>query len=367
MSRSLILQKTEGKPGQVYYPLQLKTVSKPVPTEGQLLIRIHAAALNHRDYFIRRHLYPAIAFDHPMLADGCGTVVGTGPSPSARAQGLLGQRVVLTPMRGWDAAPEGPERPEAWTIVGSARGSPVGMAADYAVVGEDEVEPAPPHLSAAEAAALPLVGLTAWRALVTKSGNAAGGRNVLITGIGGGVALAALQFAVAMGVNVLVSSGSQDKIDRAVRMGAQGGVNYREEGWEKKLPALLPADRPYLDAVIDGAGGDVVGKTVKYMKSGAVIAQYGMTVGPKMDWLMSANLRNIELKGSTMGSRKEFAEMVAFVREKGIKPVISGVAKGLDNLQEIDGLFTEMKEGRQFGKLVIEISAEGETESGAKL
>lgn len=90
-----------------------------------------------------------------------------------------------------------------------------------------------------------------------------------------------------------------------------------------------------------------------------MIVQYGMTVSPKMDWTMNAVLNNLELKGSTMGSRKEFKDMVAFVNEKKIKPVVSRVVKGLDNLGEINELFDEMKKGSQFGKLVVEIGGGG--------
>jgi D-arabinose 1-dehydrogenase-like Zn-dependent alcohol dehydrogenase len=82
-----------------------------------------------------------------------------------------------------------------------------------------------------------------------------------------------------------------------------------------------------------------------------------MTVSPKMEWNMNAVLKNIELRGSTMGSRKEFKEMVAFVNEKKIRPVVSRVVKGIDNIKEIDGLFDDMKKGTQFGKLVIEVSS----------
>lgn len=84
-----------------------------------------------------------------------------------------------------------------------------------------------------------------------------------------------------------------------------------------------------------------------------------MTVGPKMDWTMNAVLQNIELRGSTMGSRKEFHDMVAFVREKKITPVVSRVVKGIDNIKEIDELFEDMRSGTQFGKLVIEIQGDG--------
>jgi D-arabinose 1-dehydrogenase-like Zn-dependent alcohol dehydrogenase len=95
------------------------------------------------------------------------------------------------------------------------------------------------------------------------------------------------------------------------------------------------------------------------MQPGGVIVSYGMTLGPKMPFLMQAVLKNIEVKGSTMGSRKEFKDMVDFVASKKMKPVVSRVVQGLDNIEGIDSLFEDMKKGSQFGKLVIEISKEG--------
>jgi NADPH:quinone reductase-like Zn-dependent oxidoreductase len=142
----------------------------------------------------------------------------------------------------------------------------LGTLQEVVVVNEEEVEEAPSHLSPVEAAALPLTGLTGWRALVTKSGNAVEGRNILVTGIGGGVALNVLQFAVAKGCNVFVTSGNEEKIKKAKKMGAKGGVSYRREGWEKELKQQLPRDRPYIDAIIDGAGGDIVSKAVRLLK-----------------------------------------------------------------------------------------------------
>ncbi|KAJ3472412.1 hypothetical protein NLG97_g11007 [Lecanicillium saksenae] len=111
-------------------------------------------------------------------------------------------------------------------------------------------------------------------------------------------------------------------------MGAKGGVIYKEERWGSKLKkTLLPKDRPFLEP-------------------------------PKMDWLMKAVLANIDLRGSTMGSRKEFGEMVEFVNKHKIKPVISQTVRGLSNLDQINGLFDVMAAGSQFGKLVIEIDEE---------
>lgn len=335
--------------------LQIKEVPRPEPGPHEVLVRLSAAALNHRDLFIRHHQYPAISFSNALLADGYGVVVRTGSSVTRT--GLLDRPVILTPMRGWESDPAGPEG--VFTVTGGSKLSDVGTAQDYIVVHEDEVEPAPAHLSPAEGAALPLVGLTGWRALVTKAGCASPGKNVLITGIGGGVALQVLQFAVAFGCNAFVTSGDQAKIDRAKQLGAKGGVVYKNDAWEKDLQAMLPSDRPFLDAVIDGAGGKVVSKSVRLLKAGGVIAQYGMTVSPKMDWLMQAVLANVELKGTTMGSKKEFRDMVAFVDDKKIRPVVSRTVKGLSNIEAIDGLFADMEAGRQFGKLVIEIDDDG--------
>jgi NADPH:quinone reductase-like Zn-dependent oxidoreductase len=355
MPRALYVKQIEGKPGKVYYPIELKEIPRPKPGPNEVLVRLSAAALNHRDLFIRRHLYPAISFTAPLLADGYGTVVEVGSDVTSDQAGLLNRGVVLTPMRLWESDPVGPENGRGAPIIGSCALDDAGTAQDYVVVGADEVVPAPPHLTPTEAAALPLVGLTGWRALISKSNAAEPGRNILVTGIGGGVALQVLQFAAAIGCNVYVTSGDSAKIDRAVDLGARGGVSYKDADWDKQLRSMLPKDRPFLDAVIDGAGGDVVAKTVKLLKHGGVIVQYGMTVAPKMDWLMQANLANIELRGSTMGSKREFRDMVDFVTEKQIRPVVSKVVKGLDNLEAINGLFDDMDHGRQFGKLVIEI------------
>ncbi|KAF3360919.1 Fructose-1,6-bisphosphatase [Verticillium dahliae VDG1] len=331
MPHSLTIKKIDGKPGKVYYPLQVNQVDKPTPGPNELLVKLSAAALNHRDLFIRRHLYPGISFENPLLADGYGTVVAAGPGAPTT---LLHKPVILTPCRGWATNPDGPEDPSRFSVNGGSVVTPAGMAQDYIVVAADEVEPAPSHLSPAEGAALPVVGLTAWRAFVTKSGNALPGRNILVTGIGGGVALS---------------------IERAKKLGAAGGVNYKTDSrWEKTLATKLPADRPYLDAVIDGAGGDLIARSVRLLKAGGVISQYGMTVAPKMEWNMQAVLKNIDLKGSTMGSRLEFRDMIAFVGEKKLVPVVSRVVKGLTNIEGIESLFRDMDEGKQFGKLVIE-------------
>lgn len=201
----------------------------------------------------------------PLLADGVGIVSGSGTSPQAKS--WLNKRVILNPGTGWADSPDGPEAPKGYAILGGTKANPAGTLADHIVLDAAELEDCPAHLSDEEAAALPLTGLTAWRAFRVKCGdNARAGRNILVTGIGGGVALMVLLFAVAEGCNVYVTSGDQGKIDKAVKLGAKGGVSYKEKDWEKKLQAMLPAERKFLDAIVDGAGGDVVSKGSRLLK-----------------------------------------------------------------------------------------------------
>lgn len=228
-------------------------------------MRLSAAALNHRDVFIRQKLYPRIGVGVPLLADGVGVVVAAGSAELDAA--WKGKRVILTPGRGWESSVEGPDSVTGqYAILGGTRDCSIGTLQEYVVVDAKEVEEAPDHLDDAQAAALPLAGLTSYRALFAKSGNAKPGHNILVTGIGGGVALCTLQLAVAAGCNVFVTSGSEDKLCRAKELGASGGVLYTEEQWEKTLLRQLPSKRKSLDAVIDGAGGDIVERASKILK-----------------------------------------------------------------------------------------------------
>ena len=110
-----------------------------------------------------------------------------------------------------------------------------------------------------------------------------------------------------------------------------------------------------MDAIVDGAGGDIVKSAVKLLRDNGVIVSYGMTVGPTMPFTMKALVRNIQLMGTTMGSRKDFNDMVEFIRSKRIRPVVSNIVHGLDDLDEIEGIFHMLHKGSQFGKLVLQI------------
>lgn len=271
MPKAISIRKIDGKPGQVYYPLDIIQIPDAQPKDNEVVVKITAAALNHRDLFLRQHLYPGTTFGVPLLADGAGVVVATGNSSEAKK--WKGKKVVLNPGSGWKDDPDGPESPKGYAILGGTKMNPLGTLGETVTIEASELEEAPRHLSSVEAAALPLTGLTAWRAVMTKSRQAKSGHNIFITGIGGGVALMALLFATAAGANVYVSSGSEEKLKKAKALGATGGVNYKEQGWEKKLLAQLPDDRKQLDAIIDGAGGDIVSVGSKLLKVGLHSAQ----------------------------------------------------------------------------------------------
>ncbi|KAF9159626.1 hypothetical protein DFQ26_006329 [Actinomortierella ambigua] len=380
--KAIVLEKKDSTP--LYHDARLTEVPVPTPTEdGQALVKMDAVAFNHREVWIRKGQYPlqglyvSVFFDKAMYlfyavysekglchhnddglvecdpyegikfgailgADGVGKVVNV--KSGARKDLVKGDRVLLMPSVGWNADPRGPED-ASYSILGGGREP--GVFAEYALVHENNLVKAPDHLSDAEAAALPLAGLTAWRAVFTK-GQVRSGQNVLITGIGGGVALFALAFCVAAGANVFVTSSDDSKIVKAVSLGAKGGINYRDETWGKKIMSVTGHE--FLDTVIDGAGGAGMRHYMAALRPGGVIVSYGMTTGPKVDFTMSAVLKNIEIRGSTMGSRDEFHDMVSFVHEHKIKPVVSRVWQGLEFSEEA---FETMRSGKQFGKLVL--------------
>jgi zinc-binding alcohol dehydrogenase/oxidoreductase len=310
-------------------PLAYQTVEKPVDTEGSVIVKLQAAALNHRDVWIQKGLYAGLKFPTILGSDGAGELSDGTP-------------VILHPGRGWGDNPR--FQSKDYEILGL----PVdGTFAEYALVPTPYYAPKPAHLTFEEAAALPLAGLTAYRALFTKC-QAKAGDKVLISGIGGGVALFALQYAVAAGCDVWVTSSSEEKIEKAVALGAKGGFNYKTEAWAKAATAQTGG----FDAVIDGAVGGGFAEIVKACAAGARLCFYGGTAGPLTG--VSPQIvfyKQLTIMGSTMGSPEEFLEMIRFVRKYKIVPIIDSIyalADGNAALQRMDS-------GAQFGKIVLSI------------
>lgn len=315
---------------EVDTPLTCQSVEDAKAGPDQVVVSLMASALNHRDLFITQGLYAGIRL--PVI-------------PGSDGAGWLGdRRVIIYPALEWGHSPD--FQGKDFRVLGMPDN---GTFAERIAVPESSVYDVPAHLNWEQAAALPLAGLTAWRTLFSRC-KLRPGEKILITGIGGGVALMALQLAVAAGATVYVTSGSNDKIDRAMKLGATGGENYRDGGWDKRLKQASGG----FDVVIDSAGGNGFALLPGVCNPGARIGFYGGTMG-KVDGLALQPVfwKQISLLGSTMGSPDEFEEMLRFTAQHGIVPVVDEIF----SLEEGNSAMEKMKNGNQFGKLVLRNSA----------
>lgn len=320
-------------------PYLYEEVAQPVPAAGELLIRLSYAALNHRDVWIQKGQYAGLKFPVICGSDGCGTVVAAGDGADASR---VGETVVVNPSLNWGDNPQ--VQAKDYVILGLPHD---GTFAQYVCVSERLVHKKPEHLSMKEAAALPLAGLTAFRATATRAAVKARD-TVLVNGIGGGVALFAAQFAQALGASVFVTSGSEEKLEAAKKLGFEGGVNYRSADWHKTLQKMSGG----FDAIIDSAGGNDFAKLIDLAKPAGRIAIYGATngslgtgVAAKIFW------KQLSILGSTMGNDAEFASMLDLVNRMKIVPQVAATFA----LQDAEAAMRFMEEGRQFGKIVLEI------------
>lgn len=318
-------------------PLVIREVADPVPAPGWAAVRLRAAALNHRDLWIQQGRYPGLKFPIILGSDGAGVVAAVGRDAD---RDWVGRPVIINPSLDWGDNPrvQGP----GFRILGLPDD---GTLAEAVAVPVANLAPQPVHLSTDQAAALPLGGLTAWRALFARGGLRAG-ETVLITGIGGGVALFALQFALAAGAAVYVTSGSAAKLARARQMGAAGGANYRDADW----PAQLRQQAEGFDLVVDSALGGGLAPLLELTRPGGRIVFYGATTGnpPGLD-ARRVFFRQISLLGTTMGSPADFAAMVRLVEGRRIVPTIDAVLP----LTQAEPALRRMESAAQFGKIVL--------------
>lgn len=329
---------------EINQSVSIQEVEKPQAGAGEVIVQLKAAALNHRDVFVQQGKYPGIKLPVILGSDGSGVVSEVGEGVSEE---WLGKEVIVNPSQNW--GPDDRFYSKNFKILGMPDN---GTFAEYLKVEAKYLMPKPVHLSFEAAAAIPLGGVTAWRALMSRAAMKAGDR-VLVTGIGGGVALLVLQLAVAAGAEVWVTSGSDEKIAKAVELGAKGGVNYKDPNWAKNLIAATGGDRSgYFEVIIDSAGGPSFAKLIDVATAGGRICFFGGTTGNIPDIIPGkVFFKQLNIYGSTMGTEAEFADMVRFIEEKQIQPVIDEIMP----LEEAEAALRRMDNGTQFGKIVLKI------------
>jgi len=320
-------------------PFTLIDRQKPEAGPGEVLVQVKAAALNHRDMWIQYGKYFTKEYPAILGSDCAGVVAALGEGVDSN---WLGQEVVVDPGTGWGDNPR--VHAPGYKILGMPED---GAFAEYVKVPAANLYQKPLHLTFEEAAALPLAGVTAYRALFTKCGLQPGER-VLVTGIGGGVALFAAQFAIAGGAEVWVTSGTDEKIALAKDLGVTGGINYKSADWGKELKGQAKG----FDVIIDSAGGEGFVQLVKLAKPGGRIGIYGGTTG-MIGALNPAEIfwKQLAIHGSTMGTAQDFADMMRLVAEKEIRPVVDIVFP----LEKTEEAMRYMEAGKQFGKIVVKV------------
>lgn len=321
-------------------PLRMEEVPDPVPGPGEAVVGLRCASLNHRDVWIQKGTYHVLKYPIIPGADGAGIVSAVGPNVD---RAWLGREVIVNPGVGWGES-EQSAREDFATL-----GTPTnGTFAEKLLIPAIQLSEKPAHLDWVHAAALPLSGLTGFRAVFSRA-RLQPGERVLITGVGGGVALFALQFAVAAGAKVFTTSSSDQKLGRARELGAAGGANYRDADWPEQLRKQADA----FDVIIDSACGPDFDKLVSLAAPGGRIAFFGTTAGSAAAFDMRVFFRKqLTLLGTKMGSMRDFRAMVEFVTEHRIQPIVDRVMP----LADVNAAYAALDRGEQFGKLVFSIS-----------
>jgi NADPH:quinone reductase-like Zn-dependent oxidoreductase len=315
---------------------------------GDVLIRMQASTLNQVDLYMRNsgagitHQLPQTmgieGFGHVAECDAdsgfkVGDAVVIHPSISCgqcefclRGDDVLCTRVSFV----------GEHRDGAWS--------------DYLALPARNVLHAPSYLSASEAAALAVTHLTAWRMLVTQ-GQVKAGQTVLIFGIGGGVSVAALQIAKAMGARAIVTSRHAHKLERALQMGAELGIHTPRDDVVKSVMAFT--NKRGVDVVIENVGEAVWGDAMKSLVRGGRLVTCGATSGdqPPAD-LRRIFIRQLQIIGSTLGNLQEFKDLLAFCEQHQIRPVIDRTF----TMNQVHDALDVMSRAEQFGKLALDLT-----------
>ena len=310
----------------------------PSPCIGEVVIKVHAASLNFRDFMIAKGLYnPNIELPLVPLSDGAGEVVSVGNDVT---EFNVGDRVMSIFWQDWNE-----NNSSRMVSTGSDAG---GVLSEYAVLPKEAILPIPEYMTYQEASTIPCAAVTAWTCI--KAANIGSGDSVLLLGTGG-VSILALQILKAMDANVIITSSSNEKLERAKELGADHTINYNENpDWGSEAFSLSNGG---VNLVIEIGGESTFPQTINALTIGGHISVIGALGGINVELnLMQMVFKNVHVHGITVGSREDHMELNNFMEKHEIHPVI-GKTVGIDNaIDEIYG----MSSGSHFGKIVIDIS-----------
>ncbi len=318
---------------------KLDDLPDPTPGPGQVLIRLRAVSLNFRDLLMCKGLYnPKIRLPYIPVSDGAGEVVAIGQGIS---RFKTGDRVVANFMPGWVEGSSDEDKAKSALGAGGD-----GLLAELATLPEQGLLPIPAHLSFEEAATLPCAGVTAWNALV-EQGGIKPGDSVLVQGTGG-VSLFALQFARLAGARVIVTSKSDEKLKRAIEMGASDGINYKTTpDWDKRVRELTGGKG--VDLIVEVGGAGTLTASLKAVRLGGYIALIGVLSGGGEVNPVPILMKNIRVQGIFVGSRRMFEAMNRAIETGRLHPVVDRVFR----FEHAKEAMQHMESGAHFGKVVI--------------
>ncbi|MCS6873945.1 MAG: NAD(P)-dependent alcohol dehydrogenase [Acidobacteriota bacterium] len=322
--------------------LRMVDRSFPKPAENQVLVKMHAVSLNYRDLMMVTGRYnPRLKTPIIPCSDGAGEVVEIG---SKVTKWKRGDRVMPAFMQGWIDGDI--EYKKARTALG---GDLDGCLCEYAVFDETGLVEIPEHLSYEEASTLPCAALTAYNALFV-SGNLKSTDTVLLQGTGG-VSIFALQFAKLVGAKVIITSSSNEKLQRAKNLGADFLINYKENpDWDEKVQEIT--EKRGVDCIVEVGGAGTLQKSLKAVRMGGYIAVIGVLAGKgEFDPVMIL-MKAVRLQGIFVGSRQMFEQMNKMIETHKLKPVIDKVFE----FSQAKEAFRMMESASHFGKIVVRIS-----------
>jgi NADPH:quinone reductase-like Zn-dependent oxidoreductase len=312
----------------------------PAPGPGQVVLRIRAASLNYRDLLIAKGLYnPNLPLPRVLGSDGAGEVSAIG---SGVTRWKPGDRAIGCFFQNWT---DGPIRDTATR--GALGGDRDGAFAEAVLLEEVGLAAIPAGMSFEDAATLPCAALTAWHALA--NGKCGPGKTVLVQGTGG-VSLFALQFAKALGAKVLITSSNDDKLARAMKLGADAGANYKSRpDWDKW--ARQQTGGAGVDIVVEVGGAGTLERSAKAVRTGGYIALIGVLAGTGTFNPMGILMKAVTVQGIFVGSRAMLEEMNRFIGDSKLRPVIDRVFP----LSQAAEALRHLESGSHFGKIVVNV------------